>query len=177
MIFLFQVLSDAILHEATERSRSQEGHISNQVRIENFTVIFDRIRLFKFDARTCDFCRCRQYFADSYWAHPVWLSRPAVEAAAVGIAAGGIRDQCALISSSHEAGLGTFLWMYGVACAGMSGFMYSSRGRLEHASLAVVHRARPQMNTNPPPFNKSATPLDQVQPHVLKMHQVDSFVL
>jgi|AntAceMinimDraft_5_1070358.scaffolds.fasta_scaffold176662_1 hypothetical protein len=94
-----------------------------------------------------------------------------MKAAAVGILAGGIRDQCAMIASSHEAGLGVFLWMYGIPCAGMSGALYSSRGQLEHASLAVVHRARAQMNTNPPPFNKSML-LDTVPPHVLKMHQV-----
>ena len=36
-------------------------------------------------------------FGASFWAHPIWLSQPAIAAAQRGILAGGIRDQCEVV--------------------------------------------------------------------------------
>jgi len=132
--------------------------------------------------------KCDSAFADAYWAHPLWLSRSAVETAAPGVLAGGIRDQCTILGkadilqknvdyhyadyATHSTGLGLFLWMYEIPCAGINPSQLGNRSMRPGQAIMLSHSTR---SGNVPVPTDAMTTTNSVLRKDLKMHQVHNF--
>ena len=132
--------------------------------------------------------KCDSAFADTYWAHPLWLSRSAVETAAPGVLAGGIRDQCTILGkadilqknvdfhyadyATQSTGLGLFLWMYEIPCAGINPSQLGTRSMRPGQAIMLSHSTR---SGNVPLAADATTSANSIPRKDLKMHQVHNF--